>query len=208
MSPAESPLRTFAFGALGQATWLAGWFPGPGGTACCGGQRRRRAGPRGQLAPSGRDEWRVTRRRAPSWPSPRPPPRPRSGRPGVARGFEQGARSAVTDSTAVELAVTLPGRRGERADDGELDRLDSVREVSAWFGPTRSSPSSPCARASTRATSRTRSAAVVDPEGYRADHRPAAVDHLHGRRPRHAGSASSCGPRTRSARRCAWPVRR
>jgi hypothetical protein len=112
-----------------------------------------------------------------------------SGAQGPVPGYEQGAEVSgrLTAPAGEPTTVTLPGRRGERPDDGELRRLDSVREIAAWFGPE---------EVVTVTALRPRKhkgheqdvvqAAVVDPEGC-----PAIVD------PRMSSTYTAAGRATR-----------
>ena len=130
-TPSESPLRTFAFGALGQDAWLAGWFPGPGEhgvllVADGAGVQAREA----SLAPGPDQGWALTAAGAELAIAATSPPAALTGVEGVVDGFEQ---AASVSGTLDGFEAALPGRRGERPGTGEAGRLDSVREMAAWF---------------------------------------------------------------------------
>jgi hypothetical protein len=142
MPPSESPgpLRTFGFGALDHDTWLAGWFPAPGTTGVLlvangDGVDARDARLTDRET---RGEWRVSADGAELVIAATSPAAAVSGPEGEVAGYEQGAEitGELTPPSGEATSVTLPGRRGERPEAGELSSLDSVRELATWFGPS------------------------------------------------------------------------
>ena len=129
-TPSESPLRTFAFAALGQDAWLAGWFPGPGERGVLlvpdgAGVQAREA----SLAPGPEQAWALTAAGAELTIAATSPAAALTGVEGIVDGFEQ---AASVSGTLDGLETTLPGRRGERPGAG-ADPVDSVREMAVWF---------------------------------------------------------------------------
>lgn len=132
-TPSESPLRTFAFGALGGEVWLAGWFPAPGprGVLLVGGDDGDRVQAReASLHTSPDEHWSLSAAGAALTLAPTSAAAVLAGAEGPVPGFAQGASlSGTLDGAPIELA----GSRGERPEGEPPARLDSVRELVAWF---------------------------------------------------------------------------
>lgn len=128
------PLRTLAFAAPEGALWGAGWFPGSGPgvliVSAGGGARALEA----SLDAAG-EEWRVSTPQGEL----RIAPEGEAAQLGAGERSPSGSEQLCRVSGGLELgeapgAVEAPGRRGERQVPDGLERQDSVREVSAWFG--------------------------------------------------------------------------
>lgn len=116
--------------AADPALAAAGWFPAPGKAGlllvlAADGLQVREA----QLD-AGAETWTVTAPGAQLELAPTSAQATVSGAGGPRDGFEQ----AVHGTGRIDdVEVAAQGRRGERADDGELGRADSLREVATWF---------------------------------------------------------------------------
>ncbi|MGI8429782.1 MAG: hypothetical protein ACR2OB_10860 [Solirubrobacteraceae bacterium] len=133
---ATANLRTLAFGELDCASWGAVWNPGGGGEVMISlGAGTEVATARVTIAGSSeREQWRLAGKGVDLVVSgEREAAQARSD--GACVGFDQLCR--VSGRFAVggeERVVDCPGRRGLRT-AVDLDRCDSARDVSAWFGP-------------------------------------------------------------------------
>ncbi len=137
MSPAPTsespgPLRTFAFGAPGQDTWLAGWFPDPSraGVVLVSSAAGTEARAAQLTAGDAGGDWQLSAEGVALSLSPTSEPAVVSGLEGEAPGFEQTAQASGSIDGE---QCTLPGRRGEQPSPGDTGQLDSVREIAAWF---------------------------------------------------------------------------
>jgi hypothetical protein len=186
MSDAAPPLRALAFGDLDGAAWGVAWFPsaGPAGFVAVGSGENA-VSVEASLDPN--DEsggWRLH-----------------------GYGLELNVSAAVEDAQdlrgdfdavcrvhggmtveAVEHDVDCLGRLAVHAGTGDLDKFESVRDVSAWFDPTHGlSLVALRPRKSRGQESDVVSAVALDPEGqlaiddprlsttYSADGRPLRV---------------------------------
>jgi len=128
MSPGDAhaikgPLRTLAAGSLDGDTWLVGWFAQPDGS----GVVIVAAGAAPQVLEAQLDDdWGLRAAGVALEVQEAGDPVPLGGDEEPAGGFEQPIEVTLG-------AVQLAGRRGER--DDLRGSLDSVRELSAWFGP-------------------------------------------------------------------------
>jgi hypothetical protein len=140
LSESPGPLRTFGFGALEPDTWLAGWFPAPGtaGVLLVASRDAVDARDAQLTADDGHGEWRVSAEGAELVIAPTSEAAAVSSLEGEVAGYEQGAEvsGGLAAPPGAALSLTLPGRRGERPEAGELNGLDSLRELAAWFGPS------------------------------------------------------------------------
>jgi hypothetical protein len=131
-------MRALAFGDLAASVWGAAWLPGAGerGFACLGAPEAV-AIPSAQLAGDDDGDWRLLGDGTELLVSPAGEPvGVVTGSGGALAGFEQLCR--VTGRSALDgLAreVDCLGRRGVRAGETDLEVLESVRDVSAWFEP-------------------------------------------------------------------------
>lgn len=124
-------LRTFAFGAPDEETWVVGWCAGPGeaGVLVAGdgdGVQAHEV----RLAAGDADTWQVSADGVELVITPTSPPATLSGVEGPIDGYEQ---AASVSGTVAGHPVAASGRRGTRPDGGELARADSVREMATWF---------------------------------------------------------------------------
>ncbi len=135
-SSAVVPLRTLAFGSVEDGVWGVGWFPAPdrAGVLVLGVGERTEAF-EARLEADGEDgDWHVqvadtvlcavAEGEARTLPDPEAP-----------AGFAQLCAVSGALVAGDEEPRALPGWRGEREADTAADRLDSVRQVSAWFPP-------------------------------------------------------------------------
>lgn len=129
-SPSAGPLRTFAVGAPGEDLWAVGWFPAPGtdGVLVIGAGAAAQAR-EARLAP-GNGAWAVAAEGAELVVDGASAEAAVSGTAGPVDGFEQAATATGTVDGGV---LDARGRRGERPDDGEVAKADSVREIASWF---------------------------------------------------------------------------
>ncbi len=137
-SPAPETLRTFAFGDLDQGPWGAGWFPeGPApGLLLVAAPGQTAHALEAELADGPDDAWRVSTNVgelvvAPSGET-AALPSPEAAPEGVAE------QCTITGELALETTGTTTSLEtiGCRArHHTSLEKVDSVREFSAWFGP-------------------------------------------------------------------------
>jgi hypothetical protein len=130
---ASPPLRTIAFAELDASLWGAAWTrPGqqPGFVAVGGGERSGATS--GSLRASDDDgEWLLQAENLELTIS----PAAAAVATGLGAGFDQLCR--VRGSANVEGAereIDCIGRRGGHGDGVKLDKFESIRDVSAWFG--------------------------------------------------------------------------
>lgn len=131
MSASGPPLRTFSFGTVESGHWGAGWFPGTGdgGLVVVTIGAGTRAGPAELEAGSGAEgEWRVRGAGLELTLGPAGEAVALTGEDPGPSGFEQAALATGAD-------LDVPGHRAVRSWSERLDRVDSVRELAAWFGP-------------------------------------------------------------------------
>jgi hypothetical protein len=134
-------IRTIAFGDLDEGAWGSAWIPagGRGGVAGVGalgtGSARVIKGPAVEGAADTATEWRLAGEQFEL--SLTPDGEPASitlTTPGF-EGFDQLCRvRGRVAIDGVEHTVDCLGRRGCRSGDGELRAIQSIRDVSAWFG--------------------------------------------------------------------------
>jgi hypothetical protein len=132
-----SSFRTLVFGELDASVWGAAWFHGPGQQGFVGlGLGDRRITPAASLRDGGESgDWRLEGEGVELTTFATGAALAASGadRPS---GFDQLCRvrgSVMLDGA--ELEVDCSGRRGAYAEGFDVDRLESVRDISAWFEP-------------------------------------------------------------------------
>lgn len=134
--PATAILRSLAFGDPEAGAWGAAWSPGGGSEVAISlGDGSGSTSRRVTIAGSGESEqWRLAGEGVDLTVSSARAAAPARGAGGGAGGFEQLCRvTGRLEVNGAKRAVDCPGRRALRT-GVDLDRLGSVRDVSAWFG--------------------------------------------------------------------------
>jgi hypothetical protein len=130
-------MRTLAFGDLGAGVWGAAWLPDDRdeGFVCLGAPDAV-ALPDGRLAGSrAGGEWKLLGEGTELTLAPIEDPVDLASPDGASAGFEQLCR--VTGRFGAQATeVDCLGRRGQRDGRVELEQLEAVRDVSAWFEPS------------------------------------------------------------------------
>jgi hypothetical protein len=130
-------MRTLAFGDLAAGVWGAAWLPDDRdhGFVCLGAPDAV-ALPDGQVTGTGADsDWELRGGGTELTLAPGGDPVDVIGAEGAPGGFEQLCR--VTGRLGAELTeVDCLGRRGRRDERVDLEQLEAVRDVSAWFAPS------------------------------------------------------------------------
>jgi hypothetical protein len=169
-SPPPETLRTFAFGDLEGGPWGAGWFPGgPGhGLVLVAAPGAPAQALEADLEDGPDNIWRITTAAGELVVTPTGAAAELPGSEASPEGSEE--QCMVRGELALETAATSVESSGCRArHHTSLDKVDSVREFSAWFGD---------AEAMALVSVRPRkhkgheqdavAAAVIDPEGWPA----------------------------------------
>jgi hypothetical protein len=164
-------MRTLAFGDLAAGVWGAAWLSGDGAFVCLGALEAR-ALPAARLDATDDEagDWRLLDDRTALTASPAGAPVALTNADDAPGGFEQLCRvRGGFELDGIEHEVDCLGRRAVRTAQLDPKRVDSVRDISAWFDPNE--VMAVVALRPSRARGHDTdiiSAAVIDPEGSAA----------------------------------------
>lgn len=174
-SPSPEPtglrLRTLSFGELETGRWGAVWLPGsgPDGMLALGDGAGAAEALAAEISADGDGaEWTVHSAAGTLSVRPTHDPEPLPEHDGGLWGFEQlAAVSGQVTVGGAPIELRSAGRRGERRAAEPPERLDSLREVTAWFDGEEAVALASLRPRKHRGQEQDRTAAVViDPEGW------------------------------------------
>jgi hypothetical protein len=130
-------MRTLAFGDLAAGVWGAAWLSSARAFVCLGTPEAHALAAARLEGSDAREDWRLLGERTELTASPLKEPIEFAGADGAPTGFEQlcRVRGRFVAADGAERDVDCLGRRSLRSAELDLERVESLRDISAWFEP-------------------------------------------------------------------------